>query len=405
MKRILTQLLNLPEVVVESSLQEGSVLILSITKKTKSPVCPQCGNKSENLHQNQRCLVKDLPMGDKEVILNLNRRRFKCKICRKTFNEKLDFVGARRTYTHRYAQNIIQQLISSNVSSVARNNGLTDEEVNSMLEDVAKKVMPIDVSNLRRLGIDEISLVKGQGKFIVVLVDLDTGKLIGLIKERKQIEIEKFMKKWGEEVLEKIEEVSIDLTGNYKNLVNKICPNVVVTVDRFHITKAIHEELNQARIAEKKTALELNIESREKIFNSLKGNKFTILKAENKLTEKQKEKLDKIREASPLIGIMHSLKEEFHHLFDESEDLGEGMLGLIDWLKKAEPYYQKSVKTIKRWFGEIVGYFERKTTNGVVEGINNKLKLIKRSGFGFRNFRNFEIRALLSWHYDINLAR
>ncbi len=213
------------------------------------------------------------------------------------------------------------------------------------------------------------------------------------------------MRQWGEEVLDQIEEVSIDMTGNYKNLVEKICPNALVTVDRFHVTKVIHEELNSARIAEKKTALELNIESREKIFNSLKGNKFTILKAENKLTEKQKEKLDKIREVSPLIGIMHSLKEEFHNLFDESEDLGEGMLGLIDWLKKAEPYYQKSVKTIKRWFGEIVGYFERKTTNGVVEGINNKLKLIKRSGFGFRNFRNFEIRALLSWHYDINLAR
>ncbi len=102
---------------------------------------------------------------------------------------------------------------------------------------------------------------------------------------------------------------------------------------------------------------------------------------------------------------MHSLKEEFHDIFDKSEDLGTGMLGLIDWLKQAEPYYQKSVKTIKRWFGEVVGYFERKTTNGVVEGINNKLKLIKRSGFGFRNFRNFEIRALLSWHYDIDLAR
>lgn len=81
------------------------------------------------------------------------------------------------------------------------------------------------------------------------------------------------------------------------------------------------------------------------------------------------------------------------------------MLELIDWLKKAEPYYQKSVQTIKRWFGEIVGYFERRTTSGVVEGINNKLKLIKRSGFGFRNFRNFEIRALLSWHYPNNLAR
>ena len=405
MKRVLTQLLNLPGVVVESILQEGSVLVLSVSKKEKSAVCPHCGTKSRHLHQNQNHLVKDLPMGDKEVILNLNRRRFKCKICRKTFSEQLDFVGTKKSFTHRYAENIVKQLISSNVSNVAENNGLTDEEVNSMLEDVAKNVLPINLNGLRRLGIDEISLVKGQGKYIVVLVDIDSGKLIGLVKERKQIEIENVLKKWGEEVLERIEEVSMDMTGNYKSLINKICPNASITVDRFHVTKIIHEELNQARIAEKKTALELNIKDREKVFDSLKGNKFAILKAEENLTDKQKEKLDTIREASPLIAIMHSLKEEFKDLFDTSEDSGTGILNLLDWLEKAEPYYQKSVKTIKRWFGEIVGYFERKTTNGVVEGINNKLKLIKRNGFGFRNFRNFKIRALLSWHYNINLAR
>jgi transposase len=66
--------------------KEGKTLILSVTKKTKSAVCPQCGKKSEHLHQNQNYLIKDLPMGDKEVILNINRRRFKCKKCRKTFN-------------------------------------------------------------------------------------------------------------------------------------------------------------------------------------------------------------------------------------------------------------------------------------------------------------------------------
>lgn len=60
------------------------------------------------------------------------------------------------------------------------------------------------------------------------------------------------MIKWGKEVLEQIEEVSMDMTGNYKSLIEKICPNAVVTVDRFHVTKIIHEELNQARIAEKK---------------------------------------------------------------------------------------------------------------------------------------------------------
>jgi transposase len=55
------------------------------------------------------------------------------------------------------------------------------------------------------------------------------------------------------------------------------------------------------------------------------------------------------------------------------------------------------VPTIKRWLGEIVGYFDYKTTSGIVEGINNKLKLIKRSGFGFRNFDNFRIISLISW--------
>lgn len=401
----MTQLLNLPELVVESSLQEGYTLFLSVSKKIKSGVCPHCGTRSEHLHQNQNYLVKDLPMGDKEVILNLNRRRFKCKKCRKTFSEQFNFVGARKTYTYRYAENIVKQVINSNKSSVAKNNGLTEDEVNSMIEDVAESFIPIDVTNLRRLGIDEISLVKGQGKFIVVLVDIDSGKLIGLVKERKQIEIEKIMKTWGEEVLAQIEEVSIDLTGNYKYLVERICPNACVTVDRFHVTKIIHEELNRARIAEKKTASELKSPEREKVFESLKGNKFPILKAENHLTEKQKSKLDKIKEASPLIAIMHDLKEDFHNVFELNKDLETGTLELINWLKKAEPYYQKSVQTIKRWFGEIVGYFERRTTNGVVEGINNKLKLIKRNGFGFRNFFNFEIRALLSWHYPINLAR
>lgn len=84
---------------------------------------------------------------------------------------------------------------------------------------------------------------------------------------------------------------------------------------------------------------------------------------------------------------MHALKEEFFSIFEDSKNLGKGTLNLIDWLTKASPYYPKSVATIKRWFAEIVGYFERGTTNGIVSIINNKkLKLLKRCGFGFRKF-------------------
>ena len=98
-------------------------------------------------------------------------------------------------------------------------------------------------------------------------------------------------------------------------------------------------------------------------------------------------------------------KEEFRLIFESSQDVGSGTFELIAWLKKAEPYYKKSVRTIKRWLAEIVGYFEQRTTNGIVEGINNKLKLLKRCGFGFRNFQNFQARALLFWHFPKLLAQ
>ena len=75
----------------------------------------------------------------------------------------------------------------------------------------------------------------------------------------------------------------------------------------------------------------------------MKGSKYTLLKAEDNLSNKQKQKLKQVKDASPLIGIMHELKEEFRFLFEHSKNLGEGTLELIDWLKKAQPYYKKSV--------------------------------------------------------------
>jgi transposase len=92
-----------------------------------------------------------------------------------------------------------------------------------MIDYVLKKVLPLNLSSLKRLGIDEISLVKGQGKFIVVLVDLDTGKLVGLVREKKKLTIAKVLLSWGEEVLNQIEEVSIDMARIYQSLAEDLC--------------------------------------------------------------------------------------------------------------------------------------------------------------------------------------
>lgn len=206
MKRLLTRMLNLPGVIVEESLETESTITLSVRVEKKIAVCPRCGQTSRRLHQNKRHLVKDLPISNREVILQVNRRQFKCERCQKPFSESLEFVGNKKSFTQRYAQSITEEVIHSDINNLAKSNRLTAEEVESMMMTVAANLIPVNVENLRRLGIDEISLVKGQGKFIVVLVDLETHKLVGLASERKQSQIEKVMLKWGEKVLSQITE-------------------------------------------------------------------------------------------------------------------------------------------------------------------------------------------------------
>ncbi len=97
---------------------------------------------------------------------------------------------------------------------------------------------------------------------------------------------------------------------------------------------------------------------------------------------------------------MHRLKEEFRKTFENSHSEVIGLLNLADWLRDATTKFPNSCATIIRWLGEIIPYFKNRTTQGVVEGINNKLKLIKRKAFGFRNFDNFRTRSLLSFHFE-----
>ena len=81
----------------------------------------------------------------------------------------------------------------------------------------------------------------------------------------------------------------------YKSLVKKLCPNAKVTVDRFHVTKIVQEELNQARIDPKKTASSLNDKTKAQVFGSFKGSKYTLLKVDKKLSKKQKQKLKEVK--------------------------------------------------------------------------------------------------------------
>jgi transposase len=226
-----------------------------------------------------------------------------------------------------------------------------------------------------------------------------------MVESRKQSDVKQVLEGWGSEVLQQIVEVSIDLSGNYKGLVHKVLPNADIVADRFHVMKLVNQELNVVRNAVIKAAKDnQNQSEKPRFLAALNHSKYALLKPEEQLTQKQQIKLSEVKAVSPLLANMHQQKEAFRAIFETAENWTDGTLRLLDWLAKAQESFQKSVGTICRWFGEVVAYFENRTTSGAVEGINNKLKLIKRSGYGFRNFENFQLRCLICWHLDTSSA-
>jgi transposase len=404
MKFIVDEILNLPDMkVLDCQEIEGIGMVITIEKSVKYCTCPTCGKNTQSIHQNHWRMIHDLPWSEKKVLLKINRRQFKCNKCQKVFSEELDLVDKNKGYTKRLAVNIVQQVLNSNIHSVAERNDLSDEEVESMLRRQVSQILNINLSQLKRLGIDEIALVKGQGNYLAVLVDLDTRKPIEIVKSRRIEEIREVLVSWGSHVLERIEEVSIDLWKPYKSLVEELMPNANITADRFHVMKQINDELDATRKSEKRKAISLeNKSERDRILEGLNKSKYSFIKNEDSLNEQQKEKLKAAQEVSPTLAKMHKLKEDFRDIFELTVTWGDSITKLLNWMHDALSYFPKSIGTMVRWFGEIVGYFDGRTTSGPVEGINNKLKLIKRLGYGFRNFSNFRLRSLLNWHFIIN---
>lgn len=139
MKSLLTEILHIESVEVTGYRNDGDFIALEVCSISREATCPHCGNVSRSVHQNHYHLAQDLPISGQDVMIKYNRRQFKCKTCKKPFSESLDFLGERRQYTDRFAQKVVKELIHSDIHNVARNNHITDDVVESMLQYMSKK--------------------------------------------------------------------------------------------------------------------------------------------------------------------------------------------------------------------------------------------------------------------------
>lgn len=168
---------------------------------------------------------------------------------------------------------------------------------------------------------------------------------------------------------ERIKEVSIDMWGPYFDVIKKHLPKSKAVVDRFHVQSHLNDAL---------TSVRRNIQK--------------------DLDEEGKSRLDDIYKKCNILKKYHQAKEEFRMIFDKINNREYARKKINEWIEKIHKenlfLYSKFIKTLQKWKTQILNYFLSKTTNGFVEGLNNKIKLIKRIGFGFTNIEHFTLRIL-----------
>ncbi len=231
-------------------------------------------------------------------------------------------------------------------------------------------------------------------------MDLEKRKPIALLEKRNKEVIAKYLLGLGYSLLNQIEEVSIDLWKPYKTVVEELIPNAQVVADRFHVMKQINQELDEIRKKEKRQAEKLT-KKKEKTakLEGIKKSKYPLLKKKENLNETEKEKLKELEKIAPKLMAAYQAKEKLRDIFESQITSDEAFWKLVEWTELSYKYFPKSCQTIKRWIDEISAYFDNRTTQGAVEGINQKIKLIKRRAYGLSNFDNFRRRILLNWHF------
>ena len=374
----LDALLKFPHVTVESCAQQDNEVYLKLRFLNEEARCLRCEKLSSELHQNRPILIRDLSIFGQVTYLKIPRRQFYCHDCQGYFTESLTFMDAGRQYTRRYEEHLYQQVQLSSIEQVSRVERLSFDRIEGIFKHqyALKKT---GWSGVKRLGIDEISKRKGHQNFATVIGNLEAGKLIEVIDSHQQEDIIETLEQQPLEVREQVEEVSVDMWGGFPKVIEKVFPNAVIVIDRFHVMKAVNTELNKIR-------------RQASIFD--RGSKFLLLKNGKDLTPEEIERLELLLQKSKRLAKAYEWKEEFRVIYEQSLTVEEGKHQIKEWLDKAQTVYSEAITTIRNHLDGISNYFRNRTTSGAMEGINNRIKLIKRQAYGFVNFNNFRERLL-----------
>jgi len=253
-------------------------------------------------------------------------------------------------------------------------------------EKLATLYKTIPLEDLEYITVDEFSIRKGH-EYMTVFTDLQLGRIIHAVEGRTVEAVAPFFKRLAKRA-PKLKAIAMDMSKSYYSAAREFLPNVDVVFDHFHVTALLNRALDEVR---KDQQQNLN-GSDAKI---LKGSRFLFLSNYDNLEPDKQTRLETLLAVNEPLYLAHSLKEQFQ-LFWEKTSIEEAEHFLIHWgldaLATGLKPLRRVVKTLSQYREGLLNYFKHRISNAGAEGINNKIKTMKRQAYGFRDMEYFKLR-------------
>jgi transposase len=389
----LTRLLDLPGLFVTRLEYDPDHASLHVfcDHQSQGAFCPTCGQISTAVHQYRKRTIRDLPWAGKTCWIEFAARRFFCASCQCPFREELDWLPRCSRLTQRYTDYVFAQCRRTSIQAVHRQERLGYKTVERLYYERAQvRTKVADPVLVRQLGIDEIALRKGHDQCVLVLSDLERGSVLEVLPDRTKETLIAYFATWTDAQRQAVCDVAMDLWEPYAQAVEACLPNARIVADRFPVMKLLNDQVTTTRRT-------IQREAPEAVRSVLKGGRWLLVRNETDLSAAQKERLQAMFVAVPELGVLHTLKERFRAIFEEPISRELAHWRLFGWITAVERSGLSAlatfVGTLRRRLSHILNYFPARLSSGRVEGLNTKIKLIKRCAYGFRNFAHFALRV------------
>ena len=385
----INKLLDLEDVIVKKVVHADTFVKIFIETKPKEHVCPCCGLKTQKIHDYRLQTIKDLPFQMKHCYLVLHKRRYRCS-CGKRFFENYRFLPRYFQRTSRLTAFIASALHATvSIKDISRQVNVSTATVGRILDSISYGRAKLGEA----VSIDEFKGNAASEKYQCILVDPTKHRILDILPDRKRTSLANYFYSIPKEQRLRVKFFSCDMWEQYVDLARIYFPNATIVIDRYHFIRQVSWAIERVRKRLQKT-MPVNLRRYYKRSRTL------MLKRYSKLNSEEKQACDLMLLYNNDLRLAHYLKERFFDLCHNPK-YSEQRTDFFDWIKMAEnsglKEFEDCARTYRHWSKEILHAFKYKfISNGPTEGFNNKIKVLKRTSYGVRNFKRFRTRILLA---------